>query len=663
MSRFFYARLAADNIRKNARTYVPYILTCIVTVMMFYMMSSLSVNPGLQMIYGGMHAAMILGMGVVVVAIFAFIFLIYTNSFLIKRRKKEFGLFNILGMEKKHLSKMLFLESLYTVILSLVLGIGVGILLDKLMFLLIVKLIGMPVSLGFYVSGEVLAKTVLLFCGIFFLIYLKAVGMIHLSNPAELLRGGSEGEREPKAKWLLAVLGVAALAVGYYIGVTAKNPLAALEKFFIAVLLVIFGTYLLFTAGSIAFLKLLRKNERYYYKTKHFISVSGMIYRMKQNAVGLANICILSTMVLVMISTTGSMVVGMDDIIRTRFPNEFIVNLSDTDAQQREVMKSGVEEMIRREQLSVDQIICYSYLTLSTVHTDGEYSIESDLDIAVRELDNFALLVVIPVSDYNATIGENISLRDGETLMCLYRDKGGVGDTVTLAERQYRVTEVLKRFPNNGCVRYSAFSVHYMVVSDADFERIRQSIEESTGESCPVDVYLGFDTDEKEESVKEAFYNKLRTGLYELGISFEAETRLGVRSDFVGLYGGLFFLGMFLGVLFTMAMVLIIYYKQISEGYEDRERFVIMQKVGMSLAEVKSAIHSQVLTVFYLPLFVAGFHMAAAFPILRELLAMLNMANVKLYALFTVGCFLAFAVLYTVVYSLTAKTYFKIVKK
>lgn len=662
MSRFFYARLAADNIRKNARTYVPYILTCIITVMMFYMMFSLSVNPGLQMMYGGQHAAVILGMGVVVVAIFAFVFLIYTNSFLIKRRKKEFGLFNILGMEKKHLSRLLFLETFYTALISLTSGVGLGIVMDKLMFLMLVKLIGMPVSLGFYVSGEVLAKTVLLFCGIFFLIYLKAVGMLHLSNPAELLRGASEGEKEPRAKWLLAALGVAALAVGYYIGVTAKNPLAALEKFFVAVMLVIIGTYLLFTAGSIAFLKLLRKNERYYYKTKHFISVSGMIYRMKQNAVGLANICILSTMVLVMISTTGSMIVGMDDIIRTRFPNEFIIKLSDSDERQREVLKSGVEETVRREQLSADEMCCYSYLEFSAVYTGGEYRIDDDFE-AQRTLDNFALLVVIPVSDYNAAAGENVLLKDGEVLMYPYRDSGAVSDTVTLAGQQYRVAKVLKRFPNDGFMQYSAFAVHYMVVSDGNFERIRQNIEESTGESCPLDVYLGFDIDEKEESVKQAFFDKLRTRLYELGLSFQAETRLGVRSDFVGLYGGLFFLGVFLGILFTMAMVLIIYYKQISEGYEDRERFVIMQKVGMSLSEVKSAIHSQVLTVFYLPLVVAGFHMAAAFPILKELLAALNMANVKLYALFAAGCFLVFAVLYTVVYSLTAKTYFKIVKK
>lgn len=659
MSRFFYARLAADNIRKNARTYVPYILTCIITVMMFYMMFSLAVNPGLQLMYGGKHAATILGLGIPVVAIFAFIFLIYTNSFLIKRRKKEFGLFNILGMEKKHLSRLLFLETFYTATLSLTLGIGLGILMDKLMFLILVKLIGMPVSLGFYISGEIIAKTGLLFCGIFFLIYLKSVGTIHLANPVQLLRGGNEGEREPKAKWLLALLGVAALAVGYYIGVTAKNPLAALEKFFVAVLLVVFGTYLLFTAGSIAFLKLLRKNERYYYKTKHFISVSGMIYRMKQNAVGLANICILSTMVLVMISTTGSMIVGMDDIIHTRFPNEFIVKLSDSDAQQRELLKGGVEEVICREQLPVEKIYCYSYLELSTVHTGGEYSIE-ELEEVVRALNDFVLLYVLPVSDYNAAAGETISLRDKEALM--YCGGGGIGDTVTLTGERYKVVDTLKRFPNSGFTNQSAFARHYMIVSDTDFGRIRQNIEESMGVSWPVAVYLGFDADE-EESVKEVFYEKLTTKLYELAIPFHAETRLGVRSDFVGVYGGLFFLGIFLGTLFTMAMVLIIYYKQISEGYEDRERFVIMQKVGMSLNEVKSAIHSQVLTVFYLPLVAAGFHMAAAFPILRELLAALNMPNVKLYALFTAGCFLAFAVLYTVVYSLTAKTYFKIVKK
>lgn len=661
MNKGFYARLAADNIRKNAKTYVPYIITCIVTVMMFYMVNSLSTNPGLQTMYGGGPAAYILRMGVYVTALFSFIFLFYTNSFLIKRRKKEFGLFNVLGLEKKHLSRLLFLENLYVAAVSLAAGIGFGMVLDKLMFLLVTKAIGIPVTLGFYVSGKVVGVTAILFCGVFLLIYLKSVGMLHLSNPAELLRGENEGEKEPKAKWLLALLGVAALAAGYYIAITVDNPIASLEKFLIAVVLVIIATYLLFTAGSIALLKLLRKNERFYYKPRHFISVSGMIYRMKQNAAGLANICILSTMVLVMISTTGSMMVGLEDIIKTRIPNNFCIFLEESSTEQREILQREVGGLIQREQLPVERIYCYSYFTLVVSQRDNAYAAEEDEINIVAQIDNVRVLYVLPVSDYNAAAGENISLADREVLM--YYDRGKcTDDSAVLFDTEYRIVRGLKEFPGNGWSTNSIFNCHYMVVSDESFEIIRQSAEQSLGVHCPVEAYYGFDTDAAEE-VQETFCGKLRTMLYELSIPFSLETRLGVRSDFLGLYGGLFFLGVFLGVLFTMATVLIIYYKQISEGYEDRERFAIMQKVGMSHAEVKAAIHSQVLTVFFLPLLTAGIHMAAAFPILKAMLALLNMTNIKLYTIFTVICFLAFAAVYTAVYSLTAKTYYKIVSR
>ena len=321
----FYLRLALNNIRKNRGTYFPYILTCAVTVMMFYMVKSLSLNPGIRQLTGADTIAYTMALGARIIGLFALIFLFYTNSFLMKRRKKEFGLFNILGMEKKHLAKVLFLETFITVLISLCMGIVFGIVLDKFMFLVLTKIIGGSVVLGFFVSGEVIRTTAVLFCIIYALIYAKSVLTIGISKPIELLRGGNVGEREPKAKWVLALLGAVMLGIAYYLALTIKNPVASLNAFFIAVLLVIAATYLLFTAGSIVVLKLMRKNKGFYYKSKHFISVSGMIYRMKQNAVGLANICILSTMVLVTVSSTTSMMVGLDDIQHTRYPNNICI--------------------------------------------------------------------------------------------------------------------------------------------------------------------------------------------------------------------------------------------------------------------------------------------------------------------------------------------------
>lgn len=309
-----YPRLAFDNIRKNARTYIPYILTCSFTIAMFYIMKSLSLNKGIENVQGGSTILTMFELGTYIIAIFVCIFLFYTNSFLMKNRKKEFGVFNILGMEKRHISKLVGFESLYAAVISFALGIFIGVILDKLMFILILKIMKSEIPLGFHISKGAILSTVILFGILFTLIFLNSLRMIHLSKPIELLKGGNTGEKEPKAKWLLALMGIICLGAGYYIAVTVKNPLKVLTLFFVAVILVIVGTYLIFTAGSIALLKILKANKKYYYKTNHFISVSGMIYRMKQNAVGLANICILSTMVLVTLSPTVAMIVGVEDI-------------------------------------------------------------------------------------------------------------------------------------------------------------------------------------------------------------------------------------------------------------------------------------------------------------------------------------------------------------
>lgn len=663
MNKWFYTKLALTNIRKNSQNYIPYILTCIMTVMMFYIMKSLSQNPGISDMIGADTLSGLLDMGSSIVGFFSLIFLFYSSSFLMKRRKKEFGVFNILGLEKKHLARVAAIEAFFVAVISIVSGIIFGIALDKVMFLLIAKMIGAQVPLGFYISGEIICYTVIFFCIIFILILLRTINMIRVSNPIELLRGGNVGEKEPKTKWVMAVLGVAALGAGYYIALTVDNPIASLYLFFVAVLLVIIATYFLFTAGSIALLKLLRKNKNYYYKTKHFISISGMIYRMKQNAVGLANICILSTAVLVMVSTTTSLMVGGEDIMNTRFPNEFSVYSDESSEEKNKEIVSCIKNICEKAEFPVENEIGYYFLKVSAVRAGDAYNTVSDYSELAGLMDKINILVFTTVDDYNTIMGENVTL--GENQVLIYSNREAYeGDTIKLFDRQYEIVGVLDKFYENGAASSNIVSTHYIVVPDVEELKI---LEKHCRESETVGLvsshlryYYGIDSSADRET-QITVYSSMKEALSRIEYDGYAEVRETSRKSMLGVYGGLFFLGIFLGVLFMMATVLIIYYKQISEGYEDRERFQIMQKVGMSRNEVKSAIHSQVITVFFLPLITAGLHLAAAFSILTKLLAMLNMSNTSLYAKCVVICFVVFAAVYVVIYGMTAKTYYKIV--
>ena len=387
MNRVFYPKLALINMRKNARMYIPYLLTCIGTVMMYFMIHSLSCNSGIKSLRGSDSIRSMLGMGVWVTAIFAFIFLFYTNSFLIKGRKKEFGLYNILGMEKRHLSRIMFYETLCTAVISLGLGILAGILLNKLVYLGLVALLQCEIPLGFELSMVSLRDTLLLFAILYLLIFINSFRQIHLAKPVELLSGGQIGEKEPKAKWLLALAGVLCLGGGYYIAVSTENPVAAISLFFVAVVLVIIGTYLLFTAGSIALLKLLRKNKRYYYRTRAFISVSGMMYRMKQNAAGLANICILSTMVLVMLSSTLSMYLGMENMLNTRYARSIMITAWDYDEASIQKIKGMVGTILDNQGAQAEEILDYTLLNFSGMQEGDFFNTDtSSVNGAVEEL-------------------------------------------------------------------------------------------------------------------------------------------------------------------------------------------------------------------------------------------------------------------------------------
>lgn len=666
MRKGFYIKLAASNIKKNSRTYIPYIITCIITAAMFYIINSLSNNESIKKLYGGETILITLGYGTYVTAIFAFIFLFYTNSFLMKRRKKEFGVLNILGMEKRHISKVLLLENIYIAFITMLLGIIIGMVLDKAMFLILTKMLGAEHSPGFYISKEALIHTVILFGIIFFCIYLNSLRQIHLSKPIELLNGGNVGEKEPKTKWFMAILGVICLAVGYYISVTSKNPVESLSSFLIAVILVIAGTYLIFIAGSIAFLKSLRKNKRYYYKTKHFTAVSGMIYRMKQNAVGLANICILSTMVLVMISSTSSLVFGMNDLVKTRYPNDITIYSENINNKENVEALEKVQKVIKDSKSDVNNEIEYSYIVLAVLKNKNKFYVPENFNkMSMSDLNKCNNILMTSLDDYNSINSENETLNDDEILI-YSRRKEYEYSTIQLFDTKYSVKKKIKKpidngpFFSNNLTESIQIVVKNKSILDEMNNYLNENFKEELEEESALKYLYGFDINGSEDSIK-SLYNDIKKLLKESNFIGDSECGQIQREGIKGLYGGMFFLGIFLGSIFTMATILIIYYKQISEGYEDKERFRIMQNVGMSHAEVKRSIHSQIMTVFFMPLIMAGIHVAFAFPIVKQILMMLNLTNTRLYIICTIVCFVAFTIIYAVIYSLTAKIYYHIV--
>lgn len=641
MNNFIYEKLAVTNLKNNRKTYVPYIFTGVLTVMMFYIIDALSRGKGITQ--NTLKICLQYATGVIIV--FAVIFLFYTNSFLIKRRKKEIGVYNILGMGKRHIARMMAVETILTAGISILGGLVFGIIFGKLMYLLLLKILHNSVDMQFSVNGTAIVQTVILFAGIFLLTYLYNILQIQLVNPVELLHGGNQGEKEPKSRWLLVIVGVAALGNGYWIALTTEAPLEALLKFFVAVVCVIIGTYALFIAGSIVVLKILRKNKAYYYNPKHFTSVSGMIYRMKQNGAGLANICVLSTMVLVMVSTTVSLYAGMEDILDSRFPRDVSIVCNEADTNNEETLQRLIKEQCEKAGVKITDRVRYRYGSMNAVLKGNNLE-----KVEQYYPDNhFYYVEMITQEEYNRIEKQNVSLKEQEILT--YTTNGKCGKKqINIAGQNYQVKKELSEMTSWPKSTAEVYKTLYIVFANAEqIERI-----ESFSYADKFNL-KGDDGKQKEalEQIQNEFYEKFPDGTM--------ESRMLSRSSFYELYGGLFFIGIYLGSMFIMATVLIIYYKQISEGYDDRERYQIMQKVGMSKKEVKRSIRSQVLSVFFLPLVVAVIHVAVAFKVMTKILGVLNLTNVSLFAVCTIITIAVFAVFYIIVYSITAKEYYRIV--
>ena len=673
MKIFLYPRLAWSGIRKNKELYIPYLLTCIGMIMMYYIVSYLYTGTMLETVYGGAVMTTMMGLGRFVIGAFSVIFLFYTHSFLIRRRKKEFGLYSILGMNRGNLARILIWENLMVAGITLVTGILLGLLFSKLAELLMNYILLGKADYALRVNLQDIWQTLILYLVIFFLILLVTLWQIKAADPIQLLRSETEGEQPPKANWVLALAGLILLGAAYYMAVTIEDPISALLLFFVAVILVIIGTYLLFIAGSVTLCRLLQKNKRYYYRTNHFVSVSSMVYRMKRNGAGLASICILCTMVLVILTSTVCLYGGLEGTLRSRYPRNIT---TDNRAGSWQLLKEenftpardAMEQVIAAHNLKTENILDYSATLFAGYLQDGVMKLDTDTAPLFAEGYNDVWQVfVVPLADYNRLMGAQEVLEPGELLM--YTSKAGFKqDSIKIGEGE-QVWQVRKvqGFVDNGVDSMQIIPSMFLFVEDVEsFIQPMTALADSYGNSLLSYHWIyGFDLDCTQEEQSTIYYEicGALSALEAQGIpiSFSEESVAVQRYSFYQLYGGLFFLGIMLGLVFVVATTLIMYYKQISEGYEDQGRFEILQKVGMTGREIRKSINSQVVTVFFLPLAVAGIHLAFAFPFLYRLLLMMGFSNLKLLVQVAVAAYLLFGVGYVLVYRITSKAYYHLV--
>ena len=652
----FYWKLAFTNLKGNRRVYLPYLLSSVGIIMMFYSINALGQGIDQGALYGGTTVASMMGLGVFVIGLFAVLFLFYTNSFIIKRRKKELGLYNILGMEKRHIAHILFRETLLTAVCSLALGLGLGIVFSRVLFWLLGLLLGTDLAVAFVIPVSAITSTLGLFGLIFLLTLCYNLLQVKLSKPIELLHGGETGEREPKAHWFLALLGALLLGAGYYMAVTIQDPLSALVFFFVAVILVILGTYLLFITGITAMLKLLKKNKRFYYKTNHFTALSGMLFRMKQNAAGLASICVLFTALLVTVSTTFSLYTSMDGLLRARYPRNVLVSVCDANQEAKDMVRSAVNQKSQELGLALENVVDREGWNITTAR------VGNTLHTQEVSLETCAVVNIFTQSEFERFSGQQVDLAENQVLLFDPANTFPEEDTLHIDDKTYEIVPSDYVMPEASTLA-QIYEMYYLVVRD---ETVVENILAPSGsDTFPIYSY-DFDVAGGDPEDIAALREALGTVDFSgPGVEYAAllfEDSATYRQSFMELYGGLFFLGLFLGVLFLLGTALIIYYKQVSEGYDDARRFNIMQKVGMSHKEVKQSIHSQILLVFFLPLVMAVLHLAFAFPMLEKILLVMGLANTQLILLSTLGCVAVFAVAYLIIYALTARTYYNIVE-
>ena len=671
-----YARLAWTGMRKNRRLYLPYLLSCAGMVLMFYILMGLSGSPVLEHMSGGGSSAIILRLGTVVIAVFALIFLFYTHSFLIRRREREFGLYNVLGMGKGNIARILLWETVITYGLTTGTGLLLGMVLYKLAELGMVRLLQVPVTYTLTVSVSSLLAAAALFAAIHTLILLNGLRQLHGVSAVGLLRSESVGEKPPKAQWVLTAAGMVLLGAAYALAVSIKEPLAALTWFFAAVLMVIAATYLLFISGSVTLCRGLQRNKKYYYRPQHFVSVSSMAYRMKRNGAGLASVCILATMVLVMISSTTCLYVGQEDAVNARYPRDMDVAVygrSDhpLDEAEAEQLRQGVESTVFNFGGQASNVATYREISVSGLPDGGDLRL-GNAGASAADSTHVIHIYFVPLEEYNAVTGQSLTLEDGQVYVAALRTEFH-SDTLSIDGGMTR--HVMKREIPALVGAAVADITPSLTVVVPDFEQfvpeLQSYLTNKYGWYPTATWHYAFDTDLPENqqgnidgttpNLEDALNGYLAGVSSDWGVGVSVGSKAANRADFYGTYGGLFFLGIMLSIVFIFAAVAILYYKQLSEGYEDQSRFDIMQKVGMTKQDIRRSINSQLLTVFYLPLVLAGVHLCFAFPFIHKLLILFNLDNRGLLIGTTAVSFAVFAVLYAIVYKLTGNTYYRIV--
>ena len=700
-----YSKLAATGIRKNGKSYIPFILTASLMVMVFYIVTYLSGNGMLRNMVGGSAMGMVLTMGSIVMGIFSAIFLFYTNSFLIKRRKKEFGLYNILGLGKRQIARILVQETVLVYLISEVLGLGMGILFSKLAEMLAVKMLRGGIVYEFSVNGYVIIVSLILFAVIFAMILINSLRQLFFSRPIELLHSENTGERPPRTNIPMAAIGLLLLGFAYFIAVTVKDPVATIPLFWFAVILVIIATYLLFITGSVVLCRILQKKKDYYYKTKNFVSISQMVFRMRKNGAGLASICILSTMVLVTLSSTVSLYSAIPDMVGEQYPNDITYIIRDTEKLEADLLIDKTVEYVTGMGYEPKNQSLIRYLSLRKEMV--KYVMEVDITSSNSTPDNVYDIIVdgmiLPYDDADENI-KALNLQLGEKEVAIFEPNekritanstmkfGNMEfniipiDTVpeSIEKKIYRTEEEFAYiYVRDTGVLANLYKLQYdMLEAINEKFKIEELKKEGISEEEAKDynylyvqgsdlyVEYGFDISDDINEVNYV-WGQLENPWGAFGVDFIEELQLGwsintkasLVEDYYGLYGGLLFLGILLGTVFALSAALIMYYKQISEGFEDAARFEILRKVGMTQREIKSAINSQVLKVFFLPLVAAGVHMLFAFPMISKMLNLFDMYNVPLLALVTLICYAVFAVMYVLFYKATSRSYLGIVSR
>ena len=671
--------------KSNRRFYLPYILTVIGTAAAFYIMAAIVSDPGSKELASGtangqVYVSMFMTLGMVVLGLFSFIFLLYTNSFLMKRRQKELGLYSVLGMSKTNIAGIMVFESLYIAVIGIAGGLAVGILLTKLVSLALFKLMRLPVPFGFTVQPIAIIIVVLFFAALIFLTLLANLAKVGRSRPVELLRGGNVGEKEPKASWFLTLVGIIFLGAGYVVAMLVDNPGMAVAVYFLAVFAVIIGTYCLFTSISIAVLKALRRNKRYYYKAKHFISVSGMLYRMKRNAVGLANICILCTMVMVMISGTLSLYLGSAEQVNAFCPADVVVEAQYYSSSNEDHVyndETGEETIENHTPFDAAAMDAWfeDYFAAHKLTPSSAKAVEYYSFTAVDAAEHVSLVTAVTAETYAQLTGESAPELAARQALAHVPSGYELGDSLSFMDKDGGTVSI--ELVGEAKLTAAQIALNMVAVNwseeDKDIVLVVPDraalLELVAGQENGSYIWRGqYDFDASDEAVSamvDDYWAASResggadAGYYDsLGI----DLRSVAEQEVYGLSGGFLFLGVFLGVVFMMATVLIIYYKQVSEGYEDNARFDIMRKVGLSEREARRAIRSQILTVFFMPILVAAVHIAFDFNLVVQLLRLFSLTNLKLTALCTLGTLLVFCAVYAVVYALTARSYYKIVR-